>query len=369
MVIGFLYVHMSYCYEDFVSACRSGKIRSGDESCIQPSSYEPRLSGEVYVLDSHLESLFRPRFQRSVEESLEEEVMSYSLRGGFELKKGFTYLLPLKESVLVEDDEYVKFSPKSSLGRLFLNTRLVSDYNLGFDEVHGFNGEHLGMCLVVQPLAFNVVVYEDLCLGQIRFFDSLDSKVSVVDVISRQEDSPVLVSRDGEDVEVCVSDDVYLHLDVTGFGESGVVGLRAKKNPHPIDLSKKYAYDVFDYFKPLYSDGGVVDIVPGEYYLFASKECFRMPEEWNAEVHRHSSTGFFGPLHFAGFIDNGFRGNLVFEVRSDEVGAVSLYDGMPISKVQFFETGVPSVVYGERIGSHYNYQGLRVAKYFKQKEF
>ena len=362
---------MSYSYTDFVEACRSGKIRRGSVDRVEPSSYEPVISGDVYVLNSCLDTLFRPHTRCPVLESLRvqgSDIEKHSAEEGFELKKGFTYLIPLREEVRISDEEYVTFSPKSSLGRLFLNTRLVADYNLGFDEIHGYEHEFLSLFVVVQPLAFNVTISEGLALGQIRFFDQLDSKVHPTEVVERHEEKPVLVDRHGENMDLTVSDDVYLHLDVTGFGENKVVGLRAKKNPFPLDISLEDEYDVYEYFTPMYSNGGVVDIVPGEYYLFASKECFRMPSEWNAEVHQHSSTGFAGPLHFAGFIDNGFEGNLVFEVRSDEVGVVSLYDGMPVSKVQFFETGKPVKLYGEEIGSHYDKQGLRVAKYFIQND-
>ena len=355
------------------SAVSEGRI-VGDVAAdqVQPSSFEPVLSDEGYVLDAELNGLFRPERRRKIESSLEDLDESrrdpVDLSGGYELKRGFTYLLRLDEQILVGDDEYVKGSPKSSLGRLFLHTRLLADYNLGFDEIHPHGEGALDLYVLVQPLVFNVVVAPGYALNQLRWFKGVGARVGPDALQDRHASTPLLYEDSGDGLEastLTVSDSVYLHLDLSGYGDDDVVGLRAKRTPQPIDIRVTGEYDMQRYFEPVTSVKGEVEVKSREYYLFGSKEVFDMPEDLSAEAYQHSSTGISGPLHFAGFIDNGFQGNLVFEVRSDEMSNMRIFDGMPISKVDFYETEDAGKQYGDRIGSNYDGQRrIQVAKYF-----
>ncbi len=148
------------------------------------------------------------------------------------------------------------------------------------------------------------------------------------------------------------------------------MGLRARHNPEPIDLNTKGKYKGEHFFEPLKEEEKGITIIRGEYYLFGSKEVLTIPSNRNVELKSHSHIGLHGPLHFAGFIDNGFRGDLVFEVRSDELSSMFLEDGMPISKLDVFRTHEPEKLYGEEIGSHYHGQtGPKLSKYFKNFDF
>lgn len=361
----------------FDTAVDTGRIVGDvDESQIQPSSFEPVLSGEGYVLDAEINGLFRPERRRRIRSSVEDlgdgRKERVDLSGGYELKRGFTYLLRLEEQIRLEDDEYVKGSPKSSLGRLFLHTRLLADYNRGFDEIHPHGDGVMDLYVLVQPLVFNVVVAPGYSLNQLRWFEGVGARLEPDSLLERHAEKPVLVRERGGSwsaADLTVSDSVYLHLDLRG-GEDDVVGLRAKSTPRPIDIRVKDEYAVKDFFEPVSSSSGEVEVRSKEYYLFGSKEVFSMPDDLSAEAYQYSSTGISGPLHFAGFIDNGFSGNLVFEVRSDEMSNMRIYDGMPISKVDFFETRGADKVYGEGIGSNYDGQRrIQPAKYFKDSSF
>jgi deoxycytidine triphosphate deaminase len=365
-----------YCLGSDALRDKLGDSIIGDdirEDQIQPSSFEPRLGSEAYVLDAELNGLFRPDDRRKISTSIDrldgDHKQRVDLSDGYELKQGFTYLIPLQETVRLADDEYVKSSPKSSLGRLFLQTRLLADYNLGFDEIHPHRGRALDMYLLVQPLVFNVVVRPGLSLNQLRWFNGVGARLAPEAVLEHHETKPLLYKAHGPSLrpaDLTVSDSVYLHLDLNGYGEGDVVGLRAKPTPQPIDLSRTDTYDMNRYFERVTADDGSVEVKSREYYLFGSKEVFDMPIDLSAEVYQHSATGISGPLHFAGFVDNGFQGNLVFEVRSDELSNMRVYDGMPISKVDFFDTEESAKTYGEGIGSNYDGQRrVRVAKYFR----
>ncbi len=357
---------------------KSGYITTSSdyENRIQPSSFEPLIGDKVYVLNTE-EGLFRPDSDKTIYESLirkpRGERLDYDITKGFTLNKGYTYLLPLQDKIKLLDDVHVKSSPKSSLGRLFLNTRLLSDYNKKFDEVSHINSDEcLNLALLVQPLAFNVVVYPGLCLNQLRFIKGDNAKLSAGELKSEQ----VLYYKEGDEFVPTpqdITDGIDIHLDLEGKHTNGIVGLRVKNNPVAIDLKNKHYYSAEDYFTPLKVDSfnkNKVYIDKSEHCLLASKEVFQIPEYLNAELRQHENVGFKGPTHFAGFVDNGFVGDLVFEYRNEEVTKIRLCDCMTLSKIDLWKTDVPDKIYGKKIGSNYNFQiGCKPAKYFKMFDF
>ena len=132
---------------------------------------------------------------------------------------------------------------------------------------------------------------------------------------------------------------LLVHVDLQGKHTGGITGLRARHNPTPIDLSKEEEYKAEDFFEPL--KGNKIMINRSEHYLLSSKEFVKVPDHLNMELKSHSHVGFTGPLHLAGYLDNRFFGALVYEVRSDELSNIEIQDGMPISKLDIFRTGMP----------------------------
>lgn len=348
------------------------------EKQIQPTSFEPTLSNEVYILDTETKGIFRPQRHETVYKTLlelpERQRYKVDITNGFEIKKGFTYLFPLRERVVLNQNEYIKSSTKSSFGRLFLHVRMLADYSASLDEINSFSplNQELSLWLLVQPLTFNLIVYPGLSFNQLRFFQGYDAQLSSSEVVAEFQNTPLLVHRGNTGsytpAEPIVTDGLQIHLDLQGRNSHGVVGLRARHNPNPIDLRKLAFYDTEHYFQPIFRDDSPLRIVRGEHYLFASKEIIRIPAHLSAEVKAYSHIGLSGPLHFAGFIDSGFDGDLVFEVRSDELSTMILTDAMPISKIDLFRNIQPDIVYGQNsLGSNYQGQiGVRASKFFKQ---
>ncbi len=348
-----------------------------DESRIQPSSFEPVVGDELFILDTETNGLFRPQAGETVYRTLLQlpgrQRRKVNINNGFEIKRGFTYLVPLEERVVLNQDEFIKSSPKSSFGRLFPNTRLLADYNPSFDEINSQykHNSELMLWLLLQPLAFNLILQPGIPLNQLRFHTGYGSQLTPTEIIEEFKKNPFLFSEaNGKLVPAkpFVTDTVLVHVDLSGKHTEGITGLRARYNPTPIDLSKEGEYEAEDYFEPL--NGNRITISRLEHYLLSSKELVNVPDHLNMELKSHSHVGFIGPLHFAGFLDNGFKGCLVFEVRSDELSNVEVKDGMPISKLDIFRTGRPDKVYGVSIGSHYQEQvGSRPPKYFKPFNF
>lgn len=356
---------------------RQGKIVGPaiKEDQIQPASFEPTLGSEVFILDTETKGVFRPQADEPIMQTLlkipERQRKRIDISQGFEIKKGFTYLFPLNERVILGLDEYIKSSTKSSFGRLFLNTRLLGDYHPCFDELsHSYKANtELHLWLLVQPLTFNMVVYPGIRVNQLRFFQGYDAQLTPSQIIESFKTNPFLfIQKDNGLVpaEPIVIDGLQIHIDLSGKHTKGIKAFRARHNPLPIDLNKIREYEAEHYFEPILGGDDSIALIKGEHYLLVSKEHFKLPANLNAELKSHSHISIRGPLHFAGFIDNGFEGHLVLEVRSDEISNMVLTDGMPISKIDLFRTENTEKLYGTEIGSNYHKQtGIRLSKYFK----
>ncbi len=316
---------------DLLVAAREGIILSDsfDEDQFQPSSFEPRLSSEAYAIDPS-QGIFRPSARYDVRSLLQHHqgrVIPLTFHTRLELKRGFTYLIRLRERVNLPGGWWIRHSPKSSLGRLFVHTRLIADGNAAYDEITGQGEKSLWM--LIQPLAFNILVTPDARLGQLRFMTGSAAKMSNQEISRRLRKEPILTRKDGTRVEE-VHDGVRVHL---------WLGRREQ-----------------------------ITIFQDEFYLLSSEEIFNTPPDMNIELHMYSHLSLTGELHYAGFIDNGFRGDLVFEVHPRET--IILTNHMPLSTLSFYHTTPPDHVYGEDVlGSHYqDQQGPRVPKFFKPLE-
>lgn len=348
------------------------------EGRVQPSSFEPVIGDDVFVLDAEPEGLFRVSREDTVYKTLltlpKKRRQRMSISNGFEIKVGYSYLFPLEERVKLPDGMKLRASPKSSCGRLFINSRLVADYSMEFDEVYTAAPDPIQLWLLIQPFAFNCIVRSGISLNQIRFFQGINFMLSESEVSEAYNKNPFLfLSEDGKlaPKEPVLFDGPRITLDASGEQTSGIAGLLARRNPNPIDISTEGEMDAEDYFSPIIAKDGTIRIEPKQHCLLSSKEVILMPHHLNAELRDHSHVGINGPLHFAGFIDNNFDGQVVFEIRSEEVTPVILKDGMQISTLNFYRCkDVPDKLYGEKSGSHYSKQlGIRLAKYFKKFDF
>ncbi len=354
-------------------------VPSFSESRIQPSSFEPTLGDEAFVLDTEDEGIFLPTAEKQVYQTLLEipsrRRQRIDLSSSKEFKVGFSYLIPLEEKVSTPPSMSIKASPKSSIGRVFLDTRMVADYNPTFNEATcRHQGDALRLWLLVQPLNRNVLVQRGLSLNQLRFFSGLGASMGAQELLADFQREPLLYLRqhDGSllPAEPDVKEDgLTVHLDLLGKTTEGIVGLRARHSPSPIDLTSSN-HRAEDFFEPLKAKDGRFIIKPRQGYLFATQEVLKVPPDRNAELNFTSETAFRGSVHFAGFMDNDFVGEITLEVQSDESGPMTWHHGMPIGKLRFFRTIKPDKLYGAQTGAHYQQQsGPKLAKFFGPFDF
>ncbi len=357
---------------------------TGLEQRIQPSSFEPTLGTQAFVLDIEQQSVFGVGTHQTVYRALlqlpRRQRPEVDITGGFEMKIGFNYLLSLNERVTLRKDEHLESSPKSSSGRLLPIVRMLADYSPSFDECHyqHAQGVPLQTWLLVQPTAFNLIVHPGLTLNQLKFSVGKDVSLTQSELMAELSKNPLLQIK-GEQGRlrpaspIVIDDGMQISLDLTGEHTSGIVALRARRNPEPIDMSRVKFYDAEDFFEPVELKDGKIKLHGGERYLLASRGVLTIPAHLNAKLRRHYGTGIRGTWDEAGFIDNGFRGDLVFEGSFNEAGGVTLEarDARPVSCLEFFRVAeTPDKVYGKGIGSNYQGQlGPRVSKHFRSFDY
>jgi dCTP deaminase len=163
-----------------------------------------------------------------------------------------------------------------------------------------------------------------------------------------------------------------LTVDLSGGDGSRPVGFRAKRHSALVDVDKKSALDVLEYWEPIWQKGSLI-LDPDQFYILASAESVRIPPTHAAEmVPFNPLVGEFR-VHYAGFFDPGFGhssghgegARAVLEVRSHEVPFI-LENGQIIGRLVYEPlTEAPQMVYGQGMGSNYQKQGLKLSKHFK----
>ena len=352
------------------------------ESQIQPASVDLRLGTKAYrLISSFLPERSEIGARLNVLDLYQSELVMYDidLTQGAILEKGHVYLVPLLEHVALPSHVRGRANPKSSTGRLDIFTRLITDLNAGFDEIpHGYQGP---LYLEIVPRSFTIRVQTGLALNQLRLLTGRptvsDSKLRALHrsakLLYHNDDDPDARPLATQDIRV--DHGLFLRIDLRGSGAGReIVGYRAKKNSHVVDLSKTGHYSALDFWEPIYRQpNNTLLLEPEEFYILASHERIKVPAGYAAEMVAYEAA--FGELrtHYAGFFDPGFGAGdgtrkgtqVVLEVRPHDVPFL-IRDGQTFFKVVYENMlDLPEHLYGASIGSSYHQQGLTLSKHFK----
>jgi dCTP deaminase len=349
---------------------------------IQPASLDLRLGRKAYrLISSFLPELSAISSRLDVLDFYHSDLVMYEmdLTDGAILEKGHVYLVPLLEQLKLPQTLRARANPKSTTGRLDVFTRVVTDLNAGFDEIRA--GYHGPLFLEVVPRSFTIKVRTGQSLNQIRFVRG-DATVSDKALQSLHAKTPLLY-HNGPRKRVLAKREfrtdrgLFLRIDLKGEDrtDSRIIGYRAKKNSHVIDLARVGYYAAADFWEPLYrhrQDSLLLE--PEEFYILASKERIRVPAGYAAEMVAYEAACGELRTHYAGFFDPGFgygadgeiKGTqVVLEVRPHDVPFL-IHDGQTFFKVVYDRMlAVPSQLYGTTLGSSYQRQGLTLSKHFK----
>jgi len=292
---------------------------------------------------------------------------TFDLVEGAVLETGNVYIVPLLEGLALPQHLAAVCNPKSSTGRLDVFTRVISDGARAFDQIEtGYSGP---LYAEICAQTFPIVVRTGSRLSQIRFREG-DAVLGDAALAALHADQPLV--RGGE---ADISEGITLSVDLAGDEKSGLVGYRAKRHTGLVDVDLAGALDILDYWEPIFSRGDnhlILD--PDQFYILASREAVIIPPSHAAEmVPFNPLVGEFR-VHYAGFFDPGFGfeaaggsgSKAVLEVRSHKVPFI-LEDGQIIGRLVYEPlTEQPEQIYGSDIGSHYQAQGLKLSKHFRQ---
>lgn len=334
-----------------------------DADQVQPASLDLRLGKTAF----RVRSSFLPGPDMKVAEGIAKlKLHEIDLSAGAVLERGCVYIVPLQEALDLPGEVSAAANPKSSTGRLDIFTRVICDNARGFDQVHaGYEGP---LYLEVSPRTFPVLVRTGSRLSQMRF-RSGETRLSVAEHQALHTAETLVFGANGD-----IGEGVALSIDLAGEGRDGLIGYRSKRHTAVVDVDKKAALDVQDFWDPLYSraDEGLI-LDPDEFYILVSRESVHVPPDYAAEMVPFDPLVGEFRVHYAGFFDPGFGhaaaggsgSRAVLEVRSHEVPFL-LGHGQTIGRLIYERMAErPELLYGSDLGSNYQAQTLKLSKHFK----
>lgn len=352
--------------QDIKALFESGALktpRALDKDQVQPASLDLRLGEKAW----RVRASFLPGPNHSVADKLDRlKLHEIDLTAGAVLETGCVYIVPLLETLALPSDISASANPKSSTGRLDIFTRVMTDHGAEFDKIAA--GYHGPLYLEVSPRTFPIVARTGSRLSQIRFRTghAVLSETELHDL----HDTETLVATDPPNISW---GGIALSIDLAG-DENGLVGYRGKHHTGLVDVDKRAAHDVFDFWEPLYNRGaGELVLDPDEFYILVSQEAVHVPPLYAAEMTPFDPLVGEFRVHYAGFFDPGFghsaaggKGSrAVLEVRSHEVPFI-LDHGQTVGRLVYEHMlKRPKALYGTDLGSNYQAQGLKLSKHFR----
>ena len=334
-----------------------------DADQVQPASLDLRLGNVAY----RVRASFLPGPDHTVMDRIETlKLHELDLSGSAVLERGCVYLVPLQETLDLPEGVSASANPKSSTGRLDVFTRVIGDRTRGFDTLPaGYSGK---LYVEISPRTFPVRVRQGSRLSQMRFRVG-HTRLSVEEHRALHAAETLVLDPNEE-----VGEGVALSIDLKGEGRKGLIGFRSKRHTPVIDVDKKDALDVLDYWEPLINRGDDQFILdPDEFYILVSRESVHVPPAYAAEMVPFDPLVGEFRVHYAGFFDPGFGhsaaggtgSRAVLEVRSREVPFL-LGHGQTIGRLIYERLSeTPDRLYGAGLGSNYQAQTLKLSKHFR----
>src|SRR5256885_12852407 len=221
----------------------SGAIKPAyalDADQIQPASLDLRLGEVAY----RVRASFLPGPGASVHDKLDRLSMhQIDLTQGAVLEKDCVYIIPLLEHLALKKRVSALANPKSSIGRLDVFARVITDQGTEFDRIReGYRGP---LYAEISPRSFGILARAGSRLVQLRirrgsplFRDTalrrLHAEVGLVDAPASGMPGPETI-RNG----------LAFTVDLSGEAAEGIVGWKARRHTGVIDV------DRIDYYDPL----------------------------------------------------------------------------------------------------------------------
>ncbi len=335
-----------------------------EEAQIQPASLDLRLGTVAH----RVQASFLPGEKATVQDKIAQfGLHGLDITNGAVLETGCVYIVPLQESLDLDNSLSAIANPKSSTGRLDIFTRLITDNGVEFDRVRG--GYSGPLYTEISPRTFSIVVRSGARLNQLRL---KKGRFSYSERALRRLNQEVGLVEAGPS-SLDLKDGIPFTVDLEGDPKSGLVGFRARKNTGLIDIDRKGQYDPVEFWEPIYrGKDPTVILNPDDFYILASREAVTVPADHAAEMVAYDTLVGEFRVHYAGFFDPGFGDDAaggsgsraVLEVRSHDVPFM-IEHGQILGRLVYERlTETPDRIYGQGIGSSYQRQGLQLGKQF-----
>lgn len=341
------------------------------ESQIQPASLDLTLSSKAYRTSTS----FLPRTNEKIEDIIQKMTLyEFDISDGAVLEVNSSYIIPLNESLNLPSNIYGIANPKSSIGRIDVFVRVLTDYNSQFDYIpKGYKGN---LYLEIIPLSFVIKIKKGVSLNQIRF-KKAESQLLKEELIKlHQEKGLVLDPETNQKLEKISTENSNLVLTVD-IKTREIIGWKAKLSNDIIDITKKGELNPYSFFEPIKrSKTEDLILLPGYLYLLATYERIRVPINFCAEVIPYDPPSGEFRTHYAGFFDPGFgygeKGEIlgthaVLEARAHNI-PFRITHRQIICKMKYERLlEKPDRIYSKKIGSHYIDPNPKLAKFFVNK--
>src|SRR5438046_2662433 len=207
-----------------------------EDDQIQPASLDLRLGEVAY----RVRASFLPGPGATVREKLERLSMHrIDLSGGAVLEKDCVYIIPLLEHLALRKRVSAMANPKSSIGRLDVFARVITDQGSEFDRIReGYKGP---LYAEISPRAFSILVRTGSRLVQLRirrgsplFRDTALRRLHAETPLVEQPGGTVLdVAAGGREA---IRNGLAFTVDVAGDPATGLVGYKARRHADVIDV-------------------------------------------------------------------------------------------------------------------------------------
>lgn len=335
-----------------------------EDAQIQPASLDLRLGSVAH----RVQASFLPGDGATVQDKITQfGLHALDITDGAVLETGCVYIVPMQESLNLENRLTAIANPKSSTGRLDIFTRLITDNGAEFDRVRG--GYSGPLYAEISPRTFSIVVRTGARLNQLRL---KKGRFSYSERALRRLNQEVGLVEAGP-ASLDLKDGIPFTVDLEGDPKTGLVGFRARKNTGLIDVDRKGQYDPAEFWEPLYrGKEPTIVLNPDDFYILASREAVTVPADHAAEMVAYDTLVGEFRVHYAGFFDPGFGDDAaggggsraVLEVRSHDVPFM-IEHGQILGRLVYERlTETPDRIYGQGIGSSYQRQGLQLGKHF-----
>src|SRR5438270_4756540 len=255
-----------------------------EDDQVQPASLDLRLGEVAY----RVRASFLPGPRASVRDKLERLSMhQIDLTQGAVLEKDCVYILPLLEQLALKKRVSALANPKSSIGRLDVFARVITDQGTEFDRIReGYRGP---LYAEISPRSFSILARTGSRLVQLRirrgsplFRDTalrrLHAEIGLVETPAGGMPAPETI-RNG----------LAFTVDVSGEAAGGIAGWKARRHTDVIDVERIGHYDPHDFWEPVHAPRGGkgpqgVVLDPNDFYILATRQAAAGPPDPAAEM-------------------------------------------------------------------------------------